>query len=145
MHQCYLDAMALVARFGKPDFFLTMTANPTWQEIQSNLRPGEAAHNRPDLVSRVFRQKLRELMKDLLDDAVLGTVVAYTYVVEFQKHGLPHVHVLLVMDAKDKPRTAHDIDRLVSAELPSITKQKPLRELVERYMVHGPCGELNPH
>ena len=28
MQQLYMDAMAIVARFGKPDRFITMTANP---------------------------------------------------------------------------------------------------------------------
>ena len=47
LHQSYLDSMAIVARFGKPDFFITMTANPNWAEITANLRPGETAADRP--------------------------------------------------------------------------------------------------
>jgi hypothetical protein len=35
--QLYQDAMALVRKFGKPDFFVTMTANPKWVEITRNL------------------------------------------------------------------------------------------------------------
>ena len=62
LHQNYLDSMALIARYGKPDLFLTSTANPSWPEIQNNLRPGETASNRPDLVARVFRAKLRKLL-----------------------------------------------------------------------------------
>eukprot|EP00973_Karenia_brevis_P019598 2688732-Karenia_brevis.AAC.1 len=54
LRQCYLDAMAIVQRFGKPDLFVTMTANPSWPEIMANLRPGETAANSPDLTSRVF-------------------------------------------------------------------------------------------
>ena len=62
LHESYLDAMALVARFGRPDFFVTMTANPNWCEIVNNLKPGESAVNRPELVARVFRCKLRKLL-----------------------------------------------------------------------------------
>ena len=29
----YLDAMALVRKYGKPDVFVTMTCNPNWEEI----------------------------------------------------------------------------------------------------------------
>ena len=97
LHQCYLDAMAIVAKFGRPDFFITMTANPNWAEVQKNLRRGETAADRPDLVSRVFRAKQRELIQDLTVRGVLGKAVAYTYVVEFQKRGLPHAHVLLIV------------------------------------------------
>jgi hypothetical protein len=32
----------------------------------------------------------------------LGMVKAYTYVVEFQKRGLPHAHFLLIMTGKYK-------------------------------------------
>ena len=33
MHQKYQDAMAIVRKFGKPDFFVTFTCNPNWKEI----------------------------------------------------------------------------------------------------------------
>ncbi|XP_058799201.1 uncharacterized protein LOC131668782 [Phymastichus coffea] len=49
MQQSYQDAMALVARTGKPDIFLTMTCNPKWKEIQENLLPGQQAC---DIVAR---------------------------------------------------------------------------------------------
>ena len=38
MAQSYQDAMALVRKFGFPDLFITMTANPAWQEIANKLR-----------------------------------------------------------------------------------------------------------
>ena len=66
MHQNYLDAMTIVRKFGKPDFFITMTANPPWPEIVDNLRGQETAHSRPDLVARVFRIKFKALLDDLL-------------------------------------------------------------------------------
>lgn len=82
LHQTYLDSMTLVARFGKPDYLITMTANPTW--------PGETVADRPDLVARVFHCKLKELLRLLTKDSFLGKAVAWTWVVEFQKRGLPH-------------------------------------------------------
>ena len=94
LHQNYLDSMSLIARFGKPDLFLTATANPSWSEIQSNLRAGETAANRPDLVARVFRAKLRKLLDLITTQKVFGRSVAHTFVVEFQKRGLPHAHIL---------------------------------------------------
>nr|XP_027067565.1 uncharacterized protein LOC113693193 [Coffea arabica] len=38
MRRRYLDAMALVQKYGKPDIFITMTCNPAWKEIQENLK-----------------------------------------------------------------------------------------------------------
>jgi len=144
LHQCYLDAMALVAKFGRPDFFITITANPNWDEVCKNLRSGETAADRPDLVSRVFRAKLQELIHDLTVKGVLGKAVAYTYVVEFQKRGLPHAHILLIVRECDKPRTPADVDRLVSAEVPDKDEDPRLYHLVETFLVHGPCGALDP-
>jgi len=38
----FMDAGALVHRYGKPDVFLTMTCNPNWDEITDNLYPGQS-------------------------------------------------------------------------------------------------------
>ena len=40
MRRRYMDAMALVCKYGKPDIFLTMTCNPNWDEIKNELYPG---------------------------------------------------------------------------------------------------------
>ena len=37
MNQLFQDSMAICRAFGKPDLFLTMTANPKWPEIQEAL------------------------------------------------------------------------------------------------------------
>jgi hypothetical protein len=77
LQQNYLDAMAIVRRNGKPDFFITMTANPGWPEVTEALRPGEHAHDRPDLVARVFYLKWRQLLRELLEEHILGVDIAY--------------------------------------------------------------------
>ena len=38
MHCRYLDNIALVQQFGKPDLFIAMTCNPKWKEIQDELK-----------------------------------------------------------------------------------------------------------
>ena len=88
--------------------------------------------------------KLDALLEDLLKKGVFGTVISFTWVAEFQKRGLPHVHILLILADEDKPRTPADFDTIVSAEVPGI--EHPLaRETVLRSMVHGPCGPENPN
>jgi hypothetical protein len=47
--------MTLVTRFGRPDFFITMTCNPYWDEIMAELLPGQTPQDRPDVVTRVYR------------------------------------------------------------------------------------------
>ncbi len=89
MQQNYQDAMVMVAKFGKPDLFITFTCNPKWKEITENLKYNETALDRPDLVATVFNLKLKQLMNDLTCDkgGVLGKVIAFMSVIEFQKRG----------------------------------------------------------
>ncbi|OWZ22795.1 Helitron helicase [Phytophthora megakarya] len=78
-----------------------------------------------------------------LDEDLLGVVAAKVHVVEYQKRGLPHAHTLLIMRPEDKPVSAEDVDRLVSAELPDKEKHPELYETVVSNMLHGPCGQQN--
>lgn len=96
MQKRYLDAMALVQKFGKPDIFLTMTCNPAWPEIKNELRPHEEAQNRPDLLVIVFKSKLEQMRKEVIKEELFGPVAAYTYAVEFQKRGLPRAFLIIL-------------------------------------------------
>lgn len=96
--QNYQDAMAIVNRYGKPDYFITMTCNPNWPEIKDNLNQGETAANRPDLTARVFKLKADEMVADVTKRFVLGKCVAHVVVTEFKKRGLPHYHLLIILD-----------------------------------------------
>lgn len=97
------DAMARVAGVGKPDAFVTATTNAYWPEVVSSLQPGQDPVDRPDLIARVFIQKIKHLMHLLLDCGILGKVKAHVGMIEFQKRGLPHFHLLLVFDEEGPP------------------------------------------
>ena len=140
----FQDAMAIVTKKGKPDLFITFTCNPNWDEIKRELRPNESSWMRKDLTVRVFQMKLKQLLDDLLKNHVLGKHVAHLHVIEFQKRGLPHAHILLILDANDKPRNADDYDKIVCAEIPDPDNQKELHDIVVKNLMHGPCGALNP-
>ena len=140
----YQDAMAIVRKKKKPDLFITFTCNPNWQEIQDELRPGESAWMRKDLVVRVFQLKLKCLMDDLLHKHVLGRSIAHLHVIEFQKRGLPHAHILIILCAEHKPHTVDDFDTIVCAEIPNRETQKELYDIVCSNLMHGPCGDMNP-
>ncbi|XP_058202827.1 uncharacterized protein LOC131317285 [Rhododendron vialii] len=143
MRKRYLDAMTLVERYGKPDLFLTMTCNPNWQEIKNEMKPHEEAQNRPDLLSRVFRSKLEHLQREIVKKQLFGPIAVYTFVVEFQKRGLPHVHMLLILKKSFKLNTVAKIDAFISAEIPDKEKYPHLYAMVLKHMMHGPCGKLD--
>ncbi|XP_021742866.1 uncharacterized protein LOC110708946 [Chenopodium quinoa] len=112
-------------------------------EIKAGLAPGEKAQDRPDLVARVFRAKLIALKKKITEENVFGEVATFIYVVEFQKRGLPHVHMLIILKQGYKIKEPALYDKFTCAEIPS-SDNPHLRKIVLRHMMHGPCGKDDP-
>ena len=142
MLQLYQDAMSIVRRYGKPDLFITFTCKPLWTEITSSLLIDQKASDRPDLIVRVFRMKLRELLSDILKKHIFGRSLAHFYTIKFQKRGLPHAHILVILDDECKPSDPSDYDKIVSAELLDPEENPILFGVIRRSMIHGPCGLL---
>ena len=124
MTQLYQDSMAIVRDLGPPDLFVTVTCNPNWIEITRELLPYQGKYiknknyrkivacDRPDLCSRVYNMQLKCILNDLMEKNILGKVVGKIHVIEFQKRGLPHAHILLILHSTDKPRSFDDYDKL---------------------------------
>ena len=132
--------MMYVKTFGRPDLFITFTCNPTWPEIKKELIDGQASNDRHDIIARVFKLKLQKLMDLLVKDSVFGMTRCHMYSVEWQKRGLPHAHILLWLKKRIHLK---DIDNVVSAEIPDKDSDPILHQIVEKNMIHGPCGILN--
>ncbi|XP_065643085.1 uncharacterized protein LOC136074674 [Hydra vulgaris] len=110
--------MAIIKKYSKPGLLITFICNPKWREITENLYPSQTANDRLDLT---------------------------TQVIKFQKRDLPHVHILLHFANDDMLETAHDINNLISAEIPDTIVNPQLYEIIKTCMIHGPCGLLNPN
>jgi len=146
MNQLFQDAMAIVRDKGSPDLFITVTCNPKWPDITDALLPGQTANDRPDICARVFELKLKDIKADIFNRHVFGRVIGHIHVIEFQKRGLPHAHILVILHPEDKPRSPDDYDEIVSAELPELNEEnRRLYDTVTASMIHGPCGTLNPN
>ena len=52
------NVLALVSEYGCPHVFLTLTCNPEWPEIQSQLINGQTVFDRPDVTVPVFKSRL---------------------------------------------------------------------------------------
>ena len=143
-NECYRNAMAIVRRYSKPDLFITFTCNPKWDEIQSALYPGESYKDRPDLCVQVFKMKADGMLKDLTEKCIFGEVDAYTATIEFQKRGLPHIHILLILKNGFKPITPELVDTFVCAEIPDRVRNPNLYKVIVNNNLHGPCGTINP-
>ena len=145
MKQLYQDSMAICRHYGRADFFITFTCNPQWEEIMANLPPGFSASDHPDIIARVFNLKLKALLDDLLNKHVLGTPVADVYTIEFQKRGLPHAHILLILNNDDKIRDVEFLDNIICAEIPDRNIDPDLYNVITSNMMHGPCGPTHPN
>ena len=78
MHEKQCNSMAYIRRMGRPDIFITMTCYPKWPQIMEILLSGQKSQDRPDLVAKLFRQKLKKMI-ELLKNGALGMIRAWLY------------------------------------------------------------------
>ncbi|CUS07467.1 unnamed protein product [Tuber aestivum] len=145
MQKLYQDSIPIVRRFGKPSLFITFTANPKWGEIERELLPLQTAADRPDLVARVFNLQVRELLYQIRHDEIFGPWLGGVWTIEYQKRGLPHLHLLVFLKTDHQFLTPANIDRFISAEIPcggDPTSQE-LRGIIQSTMVHSHCAGGN--
>ena len=85
-------------------------------------------------------------MKEI-EDGIFGRHVAHIGVVEFQKRGLPHLHLLVTLAPEYKPNSPETIDRIITAEIPDPAEgrqQAVTHQRICDFMLHRKCGEFNP-
>jgi hypothetical protein len=127
------------------DAFVTFTCNPQWLEIKITLLLGQQLQDRPDLLTQVFKIKLKELINDIHKKHILGRTIAGIYVIEFQKCGLLHAHILIFFAEDYKPHTVEDVNYMINVELPNPKTNRLAHETVVQCMMHGPCGAAFPN
>ena len=121
--QRYEDGMTIFIHDGKLYIFITMTCNPSWSEISSDLVTHQTPQDRPDLLTRMFRAKFEQLNDDVINKGVLEKVKSYMYVIGFQKQGLLYVHMLLILDSNGKLRDPQEYNSVVRIEIPKIEEE----------------------
>jgi len=78
MIENYQDAMSICRWAGYPDLFITFTCNAKWPEIEIflSMNPDQRPEDRPDILGRVFKIKLDQLLHDLKHEQHFGRTVA---------------------------------------------------------------------
>jgi hypothetical protein len=95
-----INALAIVSELGPPTFFITVTTDTRWNEIQEVLLEGQTAFDRPDVVCQIFKARLQALLHNLKKGKYFnnGKVQYIMYVIEYQHRGLPHAHIVVRLD-----------------------------------------------
>ncbi len=93
----------------------------------------------------MFKIKLKELINDIHKKHILGRTILGIYVIEFQKHGLSHAHILIFFAKYYKPHMIEDVDRMINAEISNPETNKLAHETIAKCMMHGPCGVAFPN
>ncbi|XP_074327791.1 uncharacterized protein LOC141665703 [Apium graveolens] len=143
MNQYFKDSLAICRTIGHPSLFLTMTCNTQWPEIKSMMEhfPGVDVADKPDVIARVFKLKLDQLLDLIKKKNYFGKCIGVMYVIEFQKRGLPHCHMLIWLHPRDRPQNTEQIDKLISAEIPDSKNDLIGYHVVQNFIIHGPCGK----
>uniref|UniRef100_A0A183GEZ6 Helitron_like_N domain-containing protein n=1 Tax=Heligmosomoides polygyrus TaxID=6339 RepID=A0A183GEZ6_HELPZ len=137
----YQDSLAIIARFGKPDLIITFTATPDGVRLRKMF-----STTRRSLIDQTLSIPSKAYFATILDDiikkGVFGQAKAFMWVVEFQKRGLPHCHLLVCLTDCDKFRSPDDVDKIIWAHIPN-PQFRRLFNIVTQFNLHGRCGERN--
>ena len=102
--------MAMICHFSKPSLFITFTGNPKWAEIQDDLLHDLTATCRPYPVGSVFNLNLKDLLNQIKHKQLFGPQRSWVLTIEYQKRGLPYLHLLLFLQNHVLFLTPADID-----------------------------------
>ena len=94
------DALALAKRFGRPSGMLTLTTNPDWPELREWFQPGQTATNAAMATVRVFKARSAKVMA--LFKTLFGKPSYIVKVIEFQRRGLPHAHIVFCVSLPEQ-------------------------------------------
>ena len=102
---------------------------------------GDSLYQTDQILGHVsLKKKKNALLKEIKEGHVFCKVAAIVHTIEFQKRGLPHMHLLIFLDESCKVRSAKDVDDIVCAEFPDKDANPELFDIIAKSMVHGPCS-----
>ncbi|GJS78703.1 DNA helicase PIF1, ATP-dependent [Tanacetum coccineum] len=108
-----------------------------WNRNNQDTLRVDLYHNLNDALTRGDRNAEGLGKRIVLPRSFMGVV----YVIEFQKRGLPHAHILLWLEEEWKCKTPSQVADIISAEIPSPTTDPEGYKVVTEFMLHGPYGK----
>ncbi|KAH1004418.1 hypothetical protein HUJ05_005232 [Dendroctonus ponderosae] len=84
--------------------------------------------------------KFLEFLDDIINKQFDGTVQNYFYVVEFQKRGLPHVHLLITLHHRDKLDSAEKVNEIIRSTIADVDSEPMLYGREAENYLHRKCS-----
>ena len=144
-----LRLLAMVKTLGPPTFFVTLSCNDNWPELQAFIELNHTSEQRasvkdnPLMASLAFQQRWHALLKHVLKKKQpLGRVLDFFARVEFQSRGSPLMHVFLWTDLGTDFGCAHAhdiinvIDTTISTTIPDKDSNPDMHRLVNTFQIH---------
>ena len=137
------EVRSMCSQFGDPDLMLTFTFVNKWNEVKEAERSIKAL-NYDDVDIRfcpleemyIWHNRFYDIkangFNDLIKSMGFGNVLHFTWRLEFQARGAPHVHALIWLSSR---LSLNHIEKCLFATMPCGETPK-LKELVEGPMVH---------
>ena len=80
-------------------------------------------------------------MRNLIERHVFDQMIVHTYVIEFQKRNLFHVHILIIVHFNDDI-IKNNINNVVQIIISNFEKNLKLYELIIKHMIHKNCKNV---
>jgi hypothetical protein len=144
MYRVYRDSVHLThVEKAASCLFITITMNIRDEVLARTIGPTKTCLDAPVLAVRLFRLRIEDFINAIRVEKIFGNIKYDLGVLETQFRGYLHVHWLVGLE---NPVKLKDLDELISARLPKKDDDN-LRDLVIKYMVHGPCqgGTFGSH
>jgi len=102
--------------------------------------------NRPDIITRVFRARLKHLIYLIRIRAAFSFYRAYIYTVKYQKRELFYTHIIIFIYAGHAFFEPEYINNLIRVKLPNrqLDPDKSLTTIFKQAIIHDPYNSLNP-
>ena len=107
---------------GKAAFNGNVNSKPQMAGVSGNLHKGQTGMDRPDLVNRVFKMKLRSLLADLKSN-LFGKIHYMLYVIEYHGRGCVHAHIIIKFEGPS-PEQLKEVDKWIWTNLPDASIKK---------------------
>ena len=121
-----MNAMTVVQVKAPSTFFLTIIFDVKGREVKALLCPGESLYDWQDAICWIHYLKHQQLLGDILKKQLLDVCDDNVCVVEFQKRGALHLHVLIwINNFKYTPK---NINNYIITEL--LPQDHPMHNII---------------